>query len=300
LFSLLAAKGKSRQELSAVAQATKTSIMETMMDSEPASSSSNYSSDPTTFTLEERKELLDIVKTKDMPKDARKLAYEALKKEVMEMKALQTCSWVGVRTNARDQAAPQTQKAPPPAAARPRSSADPEGASTSNTADPEGWFEATYTLEERKELLDILTTKDTPKDVRKRAYEAMKIFFKARKKERKRLFTSIDGFLILAEGLQHWTISSARAANYEPGCAPPEPTPNSPGLTDMLAVVAEERTDLLLQQAATKLWWWMRGGTDRQAEEWWRRLRTRWSEPEVDMDQPIFPDGGVASDSQEW
>ena len=111
LFSLLAAKGKSRQELSAVAQATKTSIMETMMDSEPASSSSNYSSDPTpppspvegmledpelerppppaaveptigwfdaTFTLEERKELLDIVKTKDMPKDARKLAYEAL------------------------------------------------------------------------------------------------------------------------------------------------------------------------------------------------------------------------------
>ena len=47
MFSLLAAKGKSRQELSAVAQATKTSIMETMMDSEPASSSSSYSSDPT-------------------------------------------------------------------------------------------------------------------------------------------------------------------------------------------------------------------------------------------------------------
>ena len=111
---------------------------------------------------------------------------------------------------------------------------------------------------------------------------------------------TLDGLLILAEGLEHWTISSARAASYEPGCVAPEPTPNSPGLTERLADVSEERTDLLLQQAANKLWWWKRGGTDRQAEEWWRNLRTRWSEPEVDMDQPIFPDGGVASDSQEW
>ena len=108
--------------------------------------------------------------------------------------------------------------------------------------------------------------------------------------------TSIDGRLILSEGLENWTIGAARAVNYEPGCAAPDPTPESPGLAAMLVDVTEERTDMLLQRAANKLWWWKRGGTDREEEDWWRRLRTRWSEPEVDMDQPIFPDGGVASD----
>ena len=72
--------------------------------------------------------------------------------------------------------------------------------------------------------------------------------------------TSIDGRLILSEGLENWTIGAARAVNYEPGCAAPDPTPESPGLAAMLVDVTEERTDMLLQRAANKLWWWKRGG----------------------------------------
>ena len=107
---------------------------------------------------------------------------------------------------------------------------------------------------------------------------------------------TLDGFIILSEGLETWTIGDARAASYEPGCAAPAPTPDDPVDVAMRGDAAEIETNIRLQRAANKLWWWkhrQREAEHRRKEaedeEWYRRQRSRWSGPEFDSSQPIIP-----------